>query len=154
MKKAGDNEECSGELLSHASVRFVKNERYVDSQRFDSAGIGTVRPKIRLYLLAEDKFFGPGVCELLELIHQTGSIQEACAQMELSYSKGSRMIKRMEKQLGFAVVQRWTGGRGGGGAVLTEKGINLMEKYQKMVLDLQEYTEKSFQNYFGEDFLY
>ena len=30
-------------------------------------------PHIKVELRAEDKFFGPGVCELLELIEQTGS---------------------------------------------------------------------------------
>ena len=46
-------------------------------------------PHIKVELRAEDKFFGPGVCELLELIEQTGSLQSACTEMGLSYSKGS-----------------------------------------------------------------
>ena len=152
MKKTGDKVRHSEEILSYASVRFQKNERYSDIEMSDSVKTGMIRPKIRLYLLAEDKFFGPGVCELLELIHQTGSIQDACARMELSYSKGSRMIKKMEKQIGFQVVRRWAGGRGGGGAALTPEGEKLMEDYQKMVIDLQEYTEKSFHDYLGKDF--
>ena len=50
-------------------------------------------PHIKVELRAEDKFFGPGVCELLELIEQTGSLQSACTEMGLSYSKGSRMLR-------------------------------------------------------------
>ena len=49
-------------------------------------------PHIKVELRAEDKFFGPGVCELLELIEQTGSLHSACTEMGLSYSKGSRML--------------------------------------------------------------
>ena len=56
---------------------------------------------------------------LLEYIEATGSIQEACARMELSYSKGSRMIKKAEKQLGFRLLERRIGGSGGGGSRLT-----------------------------------
>ena len=57
-------------------------------------------PHIKVELRAEDKFFGPGVCELLELIEQTGSLQSACTEMGLSYSKGSRMLRGIERQLG------------------------------------------------------
>ena len=72
-------------------------------------------PHIKVELRAEDKFFGPGVCELLELIEQTGSLQSACTEMGLSYSKGSRMLRGIERQLGVSAVHRWTGGAGGGG---------------------------------------
>ena len=78
-------------------------------------------PHINGRIRAEDKFFGPGVCELLELIEQTGSLQSACMEMGLSYSKGSRMLRGIERQLGVSAVHRWTGGAGGGGAELIER---------------------------------
>lgn len=71
-------------------------------------------PHIKVELRAEDKFFGPGVCELLELIEQTGSLQSACTEMGLSYSKGSRMLRGIERQLGSvgsAQMDWWSRGR-------------------------------------------
>lgn len=111
-----------------------------------------VRPFVQVGLEAGERFFGPGVCGLLELIDQTGSIQEACLKMELSYSKGSRMIKAIDRQLGFPAVQRWTGGSGGGGSVLTEKGRQLVKNYRDMVREIEGYTEKAFQEFFQNNF--
>ena len=38
---------------------------------------------------------------LMECIEETGSMQEACTKMGLSYSKAAKMMKKAEKQLGF-----------------------------------------------------
>ena len=48
---------------------------------------GTIRPSIRLTLEKEERFFGPGVADLLELVEEKGSIQGACSEMGMSYSK-------------------------------------------------------------------
>ena len=72
--------------------------------------------------------------------------------MGLSYSKGSRMIKAIERQLGFSVVERWAGGPGGGGSTLTGDGRRLLEDYQAMVRDVQKSTEQIYGKYFGKGF--
>lgn len=110
-------------------------------------------PYIKIELRGEEKFFGPGVCELLELIDRTGSLQSACLEMNLSYSKGSRMIRGIEKQLGISAVHRWTGGSGGGGAELTKEGRLLLEHYRDMVEDIKSYTDKVFDMYFGDGWI-
>lgn len=72
--------------------------------------------------------------------------------MGISYSKGRKMIKQLEHQLGFPVVQRWTGGSGGGGSLLTEKGERLMAAYEKMVAEIQDFTDQAYQRYMGKGF--
>jgi len=111
-----------------------------------------IRPQIQVRLTASEPFYGPGVQQLLGWIGQTGSLQEACLHMEISYSKGRKMVKQLEQQLGFPVVQRWTGGSGGGGSVLTEKGRNLMDAYEKMVAAVQDFTDQAYQEYMGKGF--
>lgn len=111
-----------------------------------------IHPLVQVRLAGHEVCFGPGTASLLTFINQTGSIQEACHQMGLSYSKGSRMIKTVEQQLGFSVVERWAGGAGGGGSVLTEGGKALLANYQKMVKDVQESTEQIYRHYFGKGF--
>jgi len=108
-----------------------------------------VHPQVQVRLAASETFFGPGVAQLLELIDQTGSIQDACIQMELSYSKGSRMVKQVEKQLGFPVVQRWSGGAGGGGSSLTEEGKRLVANYGELVRQVQKSTQELYRKCFA-----
>ena len=88
--------------------------------------------------------------QLLDMIHQTGSIQEACCRIGLSYSKGSRMIREVERQLGIPVVERRTGGMGGGGSSLTDEGKKLMDSYARMVAEVRQSTEQIFLKYFGK----
>lgn len=78
-------------------------------------------PRVRLYA-GNDRFFGPGTKDLLAGIRKTGSVQQACAQMDLSYSKGRHMIRHMEAALETTLVERtprWM--PGGGSAALTPR---------------------------------
>ena len=110
----------------------------------------TIRTDVRIRLLSDDKFFGPGVCDLLEGIESCGSIQAACKQMGMSYSKGSHIVKKLEDKMGTPMVQRWAGGNGGGGAVLTEEAKKLTKNYREMVYDVENYTEKAYHKYFAD----
>ena len=40
------------------------------------------------------------------------------------------MVKRAEKELGFALTCKTIGGRGGGGSTLTDEARNFMERYE------------------------
>lgn len=106
-----------------------------------------VRPQVEVNLVANREFFNAQTAELLFLIEQTGSKQEACTKMGLSYSKGSNLLKNAEEQLGYPLVNRWTGGNGGGGSTLTEEGKDMLLRYQKMIADVQKYTEKIYRKY-------
>lgn len=109
-----------------------------------------IRADIKVRLLSDEKFFGPGVCELLEEIGKCGSIQAACKEMGLSYSKGSHILKNLEKGLGIPMVQRWTGGSGGGGAELTEEARQMIRSYRSMVRDIESYAKEAYRKYFSD----
>ena len=111
-----------------------------------------IHPVVQVKLAAADTFFGPGTAQLVEYIGRTGSIQEACSEMGLSYSKGSRMIKQAEQQLGFRILKRWTGGNGGGGSQLTDEGKKLLECYGNMMNQVQQTTTEIFQECFAKGF--
>ena len=57
-----------------------------------------VKAKVKLTLCTDDRFFGPGVCELLERIRETGSIQAAAARMDMSYSKAWKILNHAEER--------------------------------------------------------
>lgn len=117
---------------------------------FERGGGYPIHPLVRVCLTANKVFFGPGTARLLEHIEKTGSIQEACVQMEMSYSKGSRLIKKAERQLGFPVTERRAGGLRGGGTVLTSEGKRLLKRYQSLVEEVQKSAENFYQDYFGK----
>ncbi len=106
---------------------------------------------VQVRLGKEDLFFGPGKARLMEYIEETGSMQEACTKMELSYSKASKMMKKAEKQLGFKLLERRIGGSGGGGSRLTEEGRDLLKKYRELTRRVQEDADKVFAEVFGTE---
>lgn len=110
------------------------------------------RPQIRLRLIGEEPFFGPGVSTLLWLIDETGSLQQACRKMGLSYSKGRKILTRLDRELGFSVVERWTGGSRGGGSRLSAQGRRLLRRYDALAQQIQHETERLYADCFRESY--
>lgn len=106
----------------------------------------------RVYLAKEKVFFGPGPHQLLGLLEESASLRTACEQMGISYSKGWKMLEKMEKQLGYSLVQRRRGGQEKGSTEITEKGRLLLRTYSAFVQECGEQTEKLFEKYFGKLF--
>lgn len=96
----------------------------------DSAAPVTARVKLTLH--AGERFFGPGICELLEGIRETGSIQAAAAGMEMSYTKAWRILNRAERAMGVHLITRQSGGRKGGSSTLTGAGERAIRDYREM----------------------
>ena len=108
-----------------------------------------LRPSVRLRLAKSDTFFGPGVAEFLTLVDQTNSMQTACREMEMSYSKGWKIIKKAEKYLGYSLIQSRSGGAAGGSSHLTKEAKDFLSRYQDMEKELKAVTAPLFDKYFG-----
>ena len=108
-----------------------------------------IRPEVRLRLLGEKAFFGPGTMQLLSLTMETGSLKHAAFQMGVSYSKALQMIKDIEDQLGYAVLVTRQGGRKGGGSVVTEGGIEFMTTYEAFTSACERAVRELFDEHFG-----
>lgn len=76
------------------------------------------------------KFFGEGPCRLLRHVEKTGSLRAAALEMEMAYSKASRLLKQAEANLGFPLTTRSVGGKDGGGSVLTPEGKQWLRQYE------------------------
>jgi molybdenum cofactor cytidylyltransferase len=51
-------------------------------------------------------------------------------EMEMAYSKASKILKQAEANLGFSLTSRSTGGKDGGGSVLTPEGKRWLSQYK------------------------
>ncbi|HTF30729.1 MAG TPA: winged helix-turn-helix domain-containing protein [Flavitalea sp.] len=89
-----------------------------------------------------EKFFGPGPAELLQLIHETGSISKAARAMGMSYKKAWDIIDNMNTRGQKPFVISHKGGQKGGGAELTEAGKKVLVAYDKLSKKITEIVAK------------
>jgi molybdate transport system regulatory protein len=104
---------------------------------------------LRLYF--EEKAFGPGMVMLLQEVERTGSLQKAAKAMNMAYSKAWKMLKGAEKEWGFALTDRETGGKDGGGSTLTPQAERLIEAYEGFKKDAVDHLDQLFAQYFSEE---
>ena len=102
---------------------------------------------VRLY--AEDnKIFGPGIAQLLHRVREFHSLRAAALSMNMAYSKAWTVLRAAEEHLGFKLLHTSTGGKGGGGAVLTEEGEKLLQRYDELCRRLQAYGQQQYEELF------
>lgn len=77
-----------------------------------------------------ENFGGKGRISLLALVAETGSITRAAKAMKMSYKAAWDAIDAMNSLAGETLVERVTGGKGGGGTVLTARGQQLVENFR------------------------
>jgi molybdate transport system regulatory protein len=75
---------------------------------------------------------GPGKAHLLESIRDTGSISAAARDMGMSYKRAWLLLDSINRAFKEPVVTAAPGGTGGGGAVLTSFGADLLERYRRL----------------------
>lgn len=109
-----------------------------------------IHPKVLFGLERDDIFFNAQTAHFLQLTSHTGSMQTACKQMHMSYTKGWKILREAEKQLGFPLLFSRSGGCDGGSSKLTPKGEEFLKKYTEMEEELRKESERLFELYFGQ----
>jgi molybdate transport system regulatory protein len=90
-----------------------------------------LKPRLRV-TCGNDIALGPGKMELLALLVETGSLNEAARRMDMSYMRAWKLIKTMEKCFREPVVVAERGGKSGGGMKVTNTGRRALTMYQEM----------------------
>ncbi len=75
---------------------------------------------------------GHGRIALLSAVGEAGSITQAAKALGMSYKGAWDAIDTMNTLSGEPLVERATGGRGGGGTRLTDRGRQLVERYTEL----------------------
>ena len=104
---------------------------------------------VRLYTDDNQRCFGPGIATLLERVREHKSLRSAAASMGMAYSKAWRIIRTAENVFGCKMLSSSIGGKGGGGAVLTEEARRLLSAYDAYVADVTAYSQGKFEEAFG-----
>jgi molybdate transport system regulatory protein len=89
----------------------------------------------------EGKLLGIGRVELLQRIKVSGSIRQAALQMKMSYKQAWDMINQMNERFGEPLVISHRGGKGGGNAVITEFGEEMIVRFQNLQDKFQQFLK-------------
>jgi len=88
-------------------------------------------PRLRIRIVfGENEMMGPGKADLLELIDGCGSIAAAGREMGMSYKRAWELIGTLNAMFRAPLVESTRGGPGGGGAVLTDLGREVLAEYR------------------------
>ncbi len=87
-------------------------------------------------------FLGKGRVELLENIRLTGSITQGARAMKMSYRQAWQMVEDMNKQSRSPLVEKISGGAGGGGARITPAGDAAIVIYHKLHSKIDSFVKK------------
>lgn len=102
-----------------------------------------------------ENFGGPGRIELLARIAECGSITQAAKAMKMSYKAAWDAIDGMNNLAGEPLVERLTGGKGGGGTHLTQRGRQLVDNFRIIEREHRKFVDQLSQQADGiaDDFL-
>jgi molybdate transport system regulatory protein len=93
--------------------------------------------KVRL-MWRDERAMGPGKADLLEQIAKQGSISAAAKAMTMSYSRAWALVDAMNRAFKSPLVEAAPGGKRGGGARVTEAGLEALARYRAMQQTLDE----------------
>lgn len=104
-----------------------------------------LKPNYKLWFESDGEYiFGPGACAILQAVHEAGTITKGALQLGMSYRYAWGVIKKIEKKLGVPLVETYKGGTiGGGGAKVTEFGLQLISVYTKLNNEFNEVLKSS-----------
>ncbi|MFA6313909.1 MAG: LysR family transcriptional regulator [Sterolibacterium sp.] len=88
-----------------------------------------IRPRVSI---GDAIAIGPGKVDLLRTVGEMHSISAAAKALGMTYKRAWLLIDTLNRGLGRPVIETATGGKGGGGAHLTELGQQLVLAYDAL----------------------
>ncbi len=99
----------------------------------------------KLWLTREGEgAFGDGKWSLLAAIEREGSLRAAADALEISYRKAWGDLRKAERLLGIAFLERHRGGSDGGESRLTPAGRKWLTEYGRFRAEVGQKVEKAF----------
>jgi molybdate transport system regulatory protein len=99
--------------------------------------------KSRIWIESENNvLLGEGRVHLLKAIQETGSLSKAAKSLNISYKKAWQLLDSVNKSAKKPVTINTIGGKGGGGAELTEYGKSLVTAFDEINKNCWEFLDK------------
>ena len=95
-------------------------------------------------------FLGDGRYRLLMAVQENGSINAASKALGISYRKAWAQLQALEEISPVPLLERRTGGRGGGETRLTEEAIGLMQKFESLRRQVNCEADRIYQECFDK----
>jgi len=109
----------------------------------------TLKLKSKIWLEKDGrKVFGDGPWDILKRVERTGSLRQAAAEINMSYSQAWKLIRMLERNLGYHLLEKRAGGSGGGYSSLTPAASRLTEAYEIFRREAGESLEALFSKHF------
>ncbi|MGB9919769.1 MAG: winged helix-turn-helix domain-containing protein [Moorellales bacterium] len=111
-----------------------------------------MRLRYKVWLEHEElgKAFGEGPLEMLERVESSGSLRRAAREMGMSYNKAWYLVQKLERALGFPLLERRAGGADGGGSAVTPQARELMRRYRRFREEVARELEEAYRRHFGD----
>ena len=91
-----------------------------------------------------EPFMGRGPVQLLQGISRLGSINQAAKEMNLSYVKALKIIKKIETCLGGKILITKIGGKEHGGAELTPLAVKFLNFFTAYEAEVENFAQERF----------
>ena len=78
---------------------------------------------------------------LLQALERTGSINSAAQSLGMQYKTAWQKLEQINNLLPYSLVEKRTGGSGGGGSVLTEDGKRLLAQISTMQKEFSQFMQ-------------
>ncbi len=120
-------------------MNSIKKTKMADSKKY--------KVEVRVWIEeTEGAFLGIGKIWLLENIRKTGSITNAAKEMKMAYRQAWQLVEEMNQRAESPLVEKLLGGKGGGGAKLTEAGERAIAVFYEIEKRIKEFALKETQN--------
>jgi len=114
-------------------------------------GSSLMKVKFKIWMEQDGSVaFAEGRRMLLEEVDRLGSLNAAAKELGMSYRAAWGKIKATEKALGLKLLDVTTGGKGGGGAKLTDEARELVSLYNGYMQKISLIAEKEFKLMFKQ----
>ena len=104
--------------------------------------------KVRSRIWLENQkgtFFGEGRMNLLQAVEEFGSINKAAKSMNMSYQKAWKLIDSMNKSSDKPLVVKASGGKDGGGTLVTDEGKKAISLFKELNDNCHEFLDNEFE---------
>jgi molybdate transport system regulatory protein len=130
--------------LPEGALRFYLS-KFAEKAHMDK--FSNLKPEYKIWFstLKGEGLLGDGKWKILKAIEQSGSLVGACEQLGITYRRTWNDLRKIEKMLGFPLLETVRGGQEGGSSCLSAEGRKLVKAFDLFHGRVDKLMQKEFQ---------